>query len=186
VLHPWAEATADVFVKEIAAADKEGWRRMSAEIGRGIVKEIDSAPIAPVMAEMKREQVRLITSLPTEAAERVNRIVVEGLSTGRRAEDIAKEIYATGEVTHSRATLIARTETGRAATTLQAARAQHAGSQTFRWVTAGDYDVRSSHKKLNGTVHRWDEPPVCDAPSIRGLPGTTFNCRCFASPIFDD
>lgn len=183
---PWAEASAERFVAEIAAADKEGWRRLSAEIGRGIEREIASAPIAPVMAQLKREQVELIRSLPAEASERVADRVRNGVAQGLRAEQVAAEIYETGGVALSRAKLIARTETGRAATTLQAARAQHAGSQTFEWVTAGDYDVRPSHKRLNGTVHRWDTPPVCDAPDIRGLPGTTFNCRCFSRPIFSD
>ena len=173
---PWAEHTAERFVTEIAAADKEGWRRLSAEIGRGIEREIASAPIAPVMAQMKREQVELITSLPTEAAERVADRVRVGIAQGLRAEQVAAEIYETGDVTLSRAKTIARTETGRAATTLQAARAQHAGSDTFVWRTAGDADVRASHKKLNGTVHRWDTPPVCDSPDIRALPGCTFNC----------
>lgn len=186
VLTPWAEATADTFVKEVAAADQQGWRRMSAEIGRGIEREIQSAPVAPVMAQMKQDQVRLIRSLPEEAALRVNRLVSEGISKGVRAETIAKDIYETGSVTRARADLIARTETGRVATTLQAARAQHAGSDTFEWVTASDYDVRPSHKRLSGTVHRWDQPPVCDSPDIRGLPGTTFNCRCFAKPLFKD
>lgn len=185
-LHPWAEATVDVMVKEVAAADAQGWRRISADIGRGVAREIESAPIAPVMEAMRREQVRLITSLPTEASERVGHVVTEGLSSGRRAEDIAAEIYRTGDVTRSRATLIARTEVGRAATTFQSARAQHAGSQTFVWRTSGDADVRPSHKRLNGTVHRWDAPPVCDSPDIRALPGCTFNCRCYAEPRFDD
>lgn len=186
VLHPWAEAAADTFVKEVAAADSQAWRRLSAEIGRGVTREVESAPIAPVMAQLKREQVELITSLPTEAAERVADRVRNGIAQGLRAEQVAAEIYETGEVTRSRAALIARTETGRAATTLQAARAQHAGSQTFVWRTAGDVDVRKSHKALSGTVHRWDTPPVCDAPGIRALPGCTFNCRCYAEPQFEN
>ena len=183
---PWAEATAERFVTEIAAADKEGWRRLSAEIGRGVEREIASAPIAPVMAQMRREQVELIRSLPSEAAERVAERVQNGIAQGLRAETVAAEIYQTGGVALSRAKTIARTETGRAATTLQAARAQHAGSQTFIWRTAGDADVRKSHKLLNGTTHRWDQPPVCDSPDIRALPGCTFNCRCYAEPQFKD
>lgn len=183
---PWAESTADRFVAEIAAADKEGWRRLSADIGRGVERQILSAPIAPVMAKLKADQVELIRSLPTEGAERVADRVRNGIAQGLRAETVAAEIYQTGGVALSRARTIARTETGRAATTLQAARAQHAGSQTFTWRTAGDADVRQSHKVLNGKVFRWDEPPVCDSPDIRALPGCTFNCRCFASPNFDD
>ena len=185
-IHPWAEATADRFVKEVAASDRNSWRKMSAEIGRSIEKEISSAPIAPVMERMKQEQVLLITSLPRDAAERVNKIATEGLSKGRRAEDIAKEIYETGHVTRSRATTIARTESGRVATTFTKARAEHIGSTHFVWVTAGDGTVRPSHKKLNGLTFRWDDPPVCDAPDLRALPGAIFNCRCIPRPVISD
>lgn len=184
-LDHWAEAAAARMVAEVADADRQRWRRMSQEIGRGIEREIQSANVAPAMAQMKADQVRLIKSLPADASERVNRLVAEGLSQGRRAEAIASDIYQTGLVTRSRASTIARTECGRAATTLQAARAQSVGSTHFKWVTAGDTDVRPSHKRLNGTMHRWDDPPVCDEPDLRALPGCIFNCRCLAVPIID-
>lgn len=183
-LRPWAEATADRFVAEVAAADRNAWRRISGQLGRGIEKEITSAPIASVVAQMKSEQVRLITSLPTEAAERVNKLVTEGLSTGRRANEIAKDIYETGSVTKSRATLIARTETGRAATTLTQARAQHIGSPGYIWKTAGDSDVRASHKAMQGKFVAWDEPPTLDG--LTGHAGALPNCRCYVAPVIPD
>lgn len=185
VLTPWAESTADRMVAEIAAADSQRWARMSETIGKGVAREIRSAPIAPVMAQMKAEQVALIRSLPTEAAERVNRLVVEGLAKGTRTDALAKQIYETGSVTRSRANLIAQTETSRAATTLQMARAQHAGSTHFYWRTVGDSDVRPGHRKLNGKIFAWADPPVCDAPDLKALPGCIFNCRCFAEPIIN-
>ena len=187
VLQPWAEATAERFVAEIADADRNGWRRMSASIGRGVEREILSAPVAPVMARMKAEQVRLITSLPTDAAERVNKLVTQGLSTGRRADEIAKDIYETGEVTKSRATLIAVTETSRAATTLTQARAEHVGSTSYVWRTAGDADVRHDHKVLSGQVFRWDAPPIADQRTgARAHPGCIYRCRCWAEVILPD
>lgn len=184
-LDHWAEAAASRMVAEVADADRQRWRRMSQEIGRGIEREIQSANVAPAMAQMKSDQIRLIRSLPNDASERVNRLVTEGLAKGERADSIAAKIYETGLVTKSRASTIARTECGRAATTLQAARAQSVGSTHFRWVTAGDSDVRASHKRLNGTVHRWDSPPICDEPDLRALPGCIFNCRCIAVPLID-
>lgn len=184
-LDHWADAAASRMVAEVADADRQRWRRMSQEIGRGIEREIQSANVAPAMAQMRADQVRLIKSLPSDASERVNRLVTEGLAKGERAESIAAKIYETGSVTKSRATLIAKTETGRAATTLQAARAQSVGSTHFRWVTSGDSDVRPSHRRLNNTIHKWTEPPVCDAPDLRALPGCIFACRCIAVPIID-
>lgn len=185
ILTPWAEASADRMVAEIADADKQRWRRMSEEIGRGIEREIQATNVAPAMAQMKVDQVRLIRSLPTDASARVNRLVTEGITKGTRASAIAEQIYETGLVTRSRADTIARTETGRVATTLQMARAQAVGSTHFRWRTAGDTDVRPSHRRLNGQIFAWNDPPVCDDPDLKALPGCIFNCRCFAEPIID-
>lgn len=185
LLDPWARATGERMVAEIAAADKAGWRRLSAIMGRALHREIDEAPTGAVTRAALDRQVTLIKSLPLEAAERVHRLTLEGISQGRRADEIAKDIMATGQVTRSRATLIARTEVARTATELTKARAEHVGSVEFIWRTAGDSDVRASHRALNGKVFRWDDPPECD-PGHRALPGGIWNCRCFAEVVLRD
>jgi SPP1 gp7 family putative phage head morphogenesis protein len=186
-LDHWADAAAERMVAEVAAADQQRWRRISQEIGRGIEREIQTANVAPAMAQMKADQVRLIRSLPAGASERVNRLVTEGLAKGERAEGIAAKIYETGAVTKSRASLIATTEIGRAATTLQMARAQAAGSTSYVWRTAGDSDVRHDHKILDGQIFRWDSPPVADQRSgARAHPGCIYRCRCIAIPVIPD
>lgn len=185
VLTPWAESVAQRMVTEIAARDEQAWRKASAEIGKGIAREIAEAPTGAVMRRLMAEQVTLIKSLPLEAAERVHKLAVEGLANGSRASELAAEIMRSGEVAKSRANLIARTETGRAQTTLTQARAQSVGSTHFRWVTAHDSDVRPSHKKLDGKIFRWDDPPECD-PGHHALPGAIWNCRCVAIPILPD
>jgi SPP1 gp7 family putative phage head morphogenesis protein len=154
-------------------------------IGSGIAQEIATAPTGEALRVAMAEQVRLITSLPLEAGQRVHKLAIEGLSTGRRASEVAKDILATGEVTKSRANLIARTETGRASAEFSKARAQSVGSTHFIWHTAGDRDVRPSHAKLNGQVFRWDQPPECD-PGHHALPGAIFNCRCYPEPVLTD
>ena len=102
------------------------------------------------------------------------------------AAEVSKAIQRTGEVTKARADLISRTEVSRTAATLTQVRAEHVGSTHFIWVTSGDSDVRESHKKLNGKVFMWSDPPVCDPPNYRALPGCIWNCRCYAHVILPD
>lgn len=186
-LEPWAEANADRMLAEVAAADGKRWRRLSAEIGRGVEREIQATPIDRVFREMRADQVRLITSLPTEAAERVHDLVTKALAKGQRADMIAAQIYETGLVTKSRANLIATTEVSRAAATFTQARAEGVGSTHYKWVTIGDADVRHDHKILNGKIFAWAEPPIADKRAgIRAHPGCIWRCRCIAVPILPE
>ena len=172
-------------VAEVAQRDERSWHRVADQMGNALRKEIAEAPIGDLMRARQAEQVKLITSLPLEAAERVQHMTREGIIKGWRADQIAAEIMKTGEVTKSRADLIARTEVGRTSTLLTQARAEHIGSTDFIWRTAGDSDVRASHKALNGKTFRWDSPPECD-PGHHALPGAIWNCRCYAEPVIPD
>lgn len=185
VIEGWARATGKVMVAEVERRDYQTWKEISGEIGTRLRQEIATAPTGQAMREALDRQTALITSLPREAAERVRKVTLEAITTGRRAEDIAEEILATGEVTKARANTIARTEVSRTATELTKARAESIGSTQFIWHTSHDSDVRASHKKLDGKVFRWDEPPETD-PGYRALPGGIFNCRCWAEPIIPD
>jgi SPP1 gp7 family putative phage head morphogenesis protein len=170
-------------VTEVAARDRQAWKNASAEIGEGVAKLMADAPIGDVVKRLMGEQVELITSLPRDAAQRVHELAMEGLAHSTRASELSKRIMETGEVVKARANLIARTETGRAQTTFTRVRAEAVGSTQFQWMTATDSDVRPSHKRLNGKVFEWRDPPVCDDPDIRALPGCIWNCRCFALPL---
>lgn len=51
------------------------------------------------------------------------------------------------------------------------------GFDKFIWRTITDGRERELHKALNGTVWRYDDPPVIDERTgQRGLPGQTYNC----------
>lgn len=61
------------------------------------------------------------------------------------------------------------------------------GFDKFIWRTITDGRERELHKALNGTVWRYDNPPVIDERTgQRGLPGQTYNCRCEQIPYHDD
>ncbi|MDQ0437971.1 SPP1 gp7 family putative phage head morphogenesis protein [Kaistia dalseonensis] len=182
VISGWAEAAGSAMVAEVAARDLQAWNSISKEMGSRLRQEIANAPTGQAMRKALNEQTRLITSLPTEAADRVRQITLEGITKGTRASEIAAEIMRTGEVTQGRANTIARTEVSRTTTELTKARAEHVGSTHFIWRTAGDSDVRPTHRALNGKAFRWDDPPECD-PGYHALPGAIWNCRCWPEVV---
>lgn len=186
-LIPWARVTAGKMISEVNQRDIEGWRNNGLKISESLRKEIINAPTGEVVRSLLDAQVDLITSIPLDAAKRVHELTLKGLEGSRRADEVAAEIMRTGQVTESRAMLIARTETSRTASVLVQARAQHVGSEMYIWRSSGDGDVRTDHRKLNGKSFRWDAPPVADERTgARAHPGSIYNCRCYAEPIIPD
>lgn len=184
LLEPWARSVAGRMIADVAKRDEQAWFAASRALSAGLRKEIRDAPTGAVLRGLQADQVRLITSLPTEAAQRVQKLTLEGLTTGARADEISAEIMRTGEVTKARANLIARTETSRVASNLTQARAQYIGSVAYVWRTASDSDVRPSHKKMAGRTVDWTKPPTLDG--MTGHAGCLPNCRCYAEPVIPD
>ncbi len=186
LITPWAQETARNVVKEINFLDEKAWKQAAKDMGIALKAEIAFAPTGKIQQEFMAEQVRLITSLPLEAGVRVHKLTLEGLADSTRFKSIADEIYRTGQVTASRATLIARTETARTASALTMARAQHIGSDGYIWRTVGDTDVRPRHRKLNGKYFAWDDPPVAGENGEHAHAGMIYNCRCYPEPVIPE
>jgi SPP1 gp7 family putative phage head morphogenesis protein len=187
MLKGWATQTASNMLMDVALRDEQTWKVLAKDLSRGLREEIRNAPTGVVMRALLAEQVDLIQSLPREAAQRVHQLTLAGIEDSTRASEIAKEIMRSGEVTASRANTIARTEVSRTATTLTQARAESIGSDSYIWHTSEDSDVRSDHRKLNGRVFQWRNPPVADERTgARANPGCIYNCRCWAEPIISD
>lgn len=189
---PWARTQSKKLIAETLKrlnSDK-AYKKQSKEIGRLLSAEMFEREIDVVAKDLFLEQVGLITSIPLEAGERAQKLALEAVAGGRRADEIALELMNTTKVTESRARLIARTETARTNTALNLARATSVGSEWFIWRNSGDAAVRDAHekyhgKKLDGMKFRWDSPPTLD-DGTTGLPGTFPNCRCYAEAVLDD
>lgn len=183
-LHGWAISTARKMITEVNAQDWKMWAAHSEQIGQSLRDEIRNAPTGIAMQSLLAEQVRLIKSLPLEAAQRVHELTLKGIEDGTRANEIAKEIMRSGEVAASRAQLIARTEVSRTAATLTEARAKSIGSPGYFWRTSHDGTVRPSHKKMDGQFVPWGSPPTLD--NLTGHAGCLPNCRCWPEPVIPD
>lgn len=184
IIAPWARNHAARMLTDVARRDYNVWRTLSRQMSRTLRREIETAPTGIVIRGLLDDQVTLITSLPTEAAQRVHKLTLEGLLDATRASEIAKEIVRTGAVTTNRANLIARTEVARTASVLVQARAEYVGSTHYVWRTSKDAKVRPSHKKMEGVAVSWREPPTLD--NLVGHAGALPNCRCFPEPIIPD
>jgi SPP1 gp7 family putative phage head morphogenesis protein len=144
---------------------------------------IDVADIAgglPVEQFMLANR-ELIRSLTTEAAAQTEAMVREGIGIGRRIEQIRDDIAERFNVAESRAELIARTETAKLKSQIDAERVQRVGITHYFWRTVGDVRTREQHAELEGTRHAYDSPPVASGDEAHN-PGQFPNCRCWAEP----
>lgn len=182
-LVPWAEATARRMLVDVNVADAKAWKKLTAEMGHEIQREIANAKTGEEFIELMKLQVDLIRSIPLDAATRVQELAIKGLEGGLRAEEMVAEIRRSGEVSEGRARTIARTETSRAASTFTQARAKEIGSPGYVWKTSRDGDVRQSHKAMQGQFVPWNDPPTLDG--MTGHAGCLPNCRCYPSPVID-
>lgn len=182
---PWAQSVGNRMIAEVDARNKMHWHAAAKRISAGLADEIENAPTGEVMRALLAAQVDLITSLPREAAQQVHELVTANRVMGLRAELLTEKIRALGEITKSRAKLIAITETSRAGAVLTQARAESIDSTEYFWRSAGDASVRPDHRALNGRVFKWASPPISDTKSgTRAHPGCIWRCRCYAEPIF--
>lgn len=185
-LTPWARNTAWRMLGDVSRRDAAMWSELSHGMSRSLNREIAEAPIGERMRELLWEQVELIKSIPIEAAHRVHHLTLQGMLGAKRPAELVDEIMRSGDVARSRATMIARTEVARTATTLVQARSEYVGSTHYIWRTVGDADVRPSHRRLNGKVFAWARPPLCDPPNYHAHAGAIFNCRCWPEPIIGE
>jgi SPP1 gp7 family putative phage head morphogenesis protein len=164
--------------------DEAAWNKLSKTMSRGLAQEIKGAPIGHRLQELQQEQVKLITSIPEAAADRVHKLAAERMvTTAGRADEITREILKSEKVSAAKASTIARTETARVSSNLTQARAEYVGSEGYIWRSSGDLDVRPLHRKLNGKFIRWDTPPVSGEKGERAHAGCIYNCRCYAEPV---
>lgn len=185
-LEPWAFAVVRRMQAEVSLRDIRAWAHLGREIGQSLKKEILTAPTGQMLREEMQEQIKSITSLPIEAAQRLSELTLKGITEGTRTPEIMEAILNSGHVSVSRARLIARTQVATTASKLTEVRARHIGAEQYTWVSSHDSDVRPLHRKLDGRVFSWDDPPISGENGERSHPGQIYNCRCWPSPIIPD
>lgn len=184
VIEPWAEAVSEKMLADVFLQDEKAWMQHSQRMARAMQVELHTMPQGEIIRQLRAKQVRLIKSLPLEAAQQAHDLAFEAASqTGVRKEVIAAKIKQLGEITEARALLIARTEISTSHEIIQQARAEWIGSEGYIWRTLRNRLVRKEHVELEGTFHRWDTPPIAERNGARHHPGCFPNCRCYSEVV---
>ncbi len=108
---------------------------------------------------------------------------------GQRRETLVGTIQKSYGVTKAKARFLAKQETSLLVANLKETRYTDAGITEYKWgcVTGSPlHPVRPSHKKLEGRIFSWKDPPITTAPNEparRNNPGKDYGCRCFAIPV---
>lgn len=142
------------------------------------------------------ENGKLITSVVNEALEKTTALMNRAVNEGRTTADVAKELASMGEVSKSRAELIARTETAKLNSQITQYRQRSVGIEYYEWSATSDERTRDSHDVMDGRLCRWDDPTVYSPDNgktwvDRGSgekqhPGESVQCRCVSYPKFPD
>lgn len=135
--------------------------------------------LAREMGAFVVQNVGLIKSIESEYLDQVQSLVATSVRSGLRVEEIAAEIDDRFDVSASRARLIARDQVGKFNGQLTETRQKDLGVEEYTWRGVGDARERDSHRLLNNTRQRWDDPPEV------GHPGEDIQCRCWAEPVLD-
>jgi SPP1 gp7 family putative phage head morphogenesis protein len=191
----FAERIAHNMITAVRVRNAQGWRAAANEstksrlIHRLLQQEL-SGPVGREVERLVQQNASLIRSLPTDIAEKTNSFVAAQQRRGLRSDTIAKQLQERlPEMRAASVRLIARTETAKAETAVTQARAESIGIGWYQWHTSEDQRVRLSHKKMDGVLCRFSDPPAPEAlageRSTLGhyAPGACPNCRCLALPV---
>lgn len=152
------------------------FRQVKATVGVDL-KTIADKGLGARIKRFTAENVALIKSVPKTYFESVEKSVLAGMRSGKRATEIAKDMEERAGVTMARAKLIARDQVLKFHGELNHSRQTELGIETYIWRTVKDNRVREEHAELEGETFSWDAPPE------PGHPGEDYNCRCFAEPV---
>jgi len=139
--------------------------------------------IGAALAEAVRDNVALIKSIPSQYLDGIRDTVNKAFAAGERFESVAKRIEHVGDVTVTRAKVIARDQTAKLTSRFNEIRQTSVGITRYVWSTSHDERVRPSHAALNGETFAWKNPPAVDGEAVH--PGMAILCRCVSLPVVD-
>ena len=188
-----AERVASRMVTGLSKANYKSWREAAFKSGNGrrifggLKQELAETHVRRTLERIARENARLITSVPQDIARVITLHSIKAQSEGKRAGEIEREIRELApRLAESKVRLIARTEIGRAESTITQVRSEQMGLPVYVWETSDDERVRKSHRNMAGVLVPWNDPPaperlVGERSTLSNYhAGACPNCRCLS------
>jgi SPP1 gp7 family putative phage head morphogenesis protein len=133
--------------------------------------------------ETVARNVDLIKKIKREHLDGIHGIVKNGLLRGESTKTINKKLmHATG-VKESKAQLWADDQASKFFGETTRLKQTSAGIKGYIWRILGQ-GTRDYHAALEGTFHRWDDPPEVNRHGeiVKIHPGEDYRCKCWAEP----
>ncbi len=191
-----AEILARSMVTHVFSDGHKNWREAARAGSKGkavynaLQNELSRSQIGLTYDDLISRNAELIRSMPLHMADQVTHMVSRKSQAGLRPEAIMQDVLrACPHLTKSHARLIARTESSKASTALTEARSREADLPWYVWRTGEDVRVRDSHRRMEGVLVNWDEPPSPEQLNNERKTygsyhaGNIFNCRCYPEPL---
>lgn len=163
------------------------FNRMASDVKKANSKTLEVIGITPkdtgltkFVNERRKENVELLRKAHGDYVDKVRDLFENPDNFGMRSETLAERLAERGDVSQSRAELIARDQTLTLNGQITKERQTSAGVERYTWSTSLDERVRPEHAALEGQVFDWDNPPAV------GHPGDDVLCRCVAIPIIEE
>jgi SPP1 gp7 family putative phage head morphogenesis protein len=169
--------------KNLGAVDDRLIKNIKQAVGVDIRNALTNDGVHDVIRKATKANIELIASIPDQYFDKLGKALTKNWEAGSRWETLVDTVKAVGDVTESRAKLIARDQTSKMNSAFNQARQTSIGIEKYEWQTAGDERVRESHADMDGQICLWDDPPDVDGEPAN--PGEPINCRCVAVPFFD-
>jgi SPP1 gp7 family putative phage head morphogenesis protein len=176
------EKTAEEIAAEMAKQNSEFNRKkfvkqINKAVGIDISHILADSNVDQALRASVTENVALIKTMPAKQFDRIERAVLQGVTSGDDFFSIRKDLIEVGEISERRAKLIARDQVSKLNGNLNRIRQDDIGITHYFWRTSEDERVRPDHRDNNGKRFAWNSPPA-----TTGHPGEDIQCRCTADP----
>lgn len=132
------------------------------------------------------DNVDLIKTIPYDSLDDMKQIVFKSYVDGNTTTSILKQIQVKYGKTKRYARFVARDQIAKLNGDITKKQQQSAGVSSYTWDDSGDSRVRKRHHQLNGHVFSWDNRnPARNEKGQVIIPGSDYQCRCCALPVFD-
>ncbi len=167
---------------QVADAEQSG------QIMYGALKEEMAGPVGRRVIELLLQSCKQ-TPLTSALSLKVIKYIQTEALRGRRAEAVSKDLQSIlPEMTKKQLESICRTVMSKATTASDRVRSEELGLGWYRWETSQDGRVRPSHRKMQGVLIHWNNPPspeLLNGEDPVGVyhAGEADGCRCYPAPI---
>lgn len=131
-----------------------------------------------------KDNVDLISSIPTEHIDSVRQLVRESVEKGRSMKELTEHLRDRLGITRRRAALIARDQNNKLTAALHRARQAQVGITKARWVhTSASVHPRPEHESWDGELYDIDTGMYSDEDGEFVWPGTPIDCGCICMSV---